>query len=456
MAMQSINPATGELVAEFDTWDQATLDDVVTQAGYEFADWSKLTPLEDRVALLKRLGDVLMDDQSLLAELITLEMGKLYSEALAEVEKCALLCDYYAEHAEKFLADEPVESDASRSYVAYLPLGVVLGVMPWNYPFWQVFRFAVPTVTAGNIALLKHASNVPQCALAIEEVFRKAGYPDGIFTNLMIGSDMVESVIRHPMVKAVSLTGSESAGRKVASVAGEELKKTVLELGGSDAFIVLDNADIKQAVAGAVKGRFLNVGQSCIAAKRFIVDSMIADDFTAQFQAAIEDQFVAGDPMDKKTTLAPMARQDLLDELHQQVMKSVELGAKIVTGGYQLDRPGYYYAPTILTNVTSNMPAYNEEFFGPVAIVLKASEPAHALGLANATDFGLGGSIWGNDIATAETMARGMESGATFINSSTFSDPRLPFGGVKNSGYGRELSAQGIREFTNIKTIWVK
>ncbi|MBD3611012.1 MAG: aldehyde dehydrogenase family protein, partial [Hydrogenovibrio crunogenus] len=240
MAMQSINPATGELVAEFDTWDQATLDDVVTQAGYEFADWSKLTPLEDRVALLKRLGDVLMDDQSLLAELITLEMGKLYSEALAEVEKCALLCDYYAEHAEKFLADEPVESDASRSYVAYLPLGVVLGVMPWNYPFWQVFRFAVPTVTAGNIALLKHASNVPQCALAIEEVFRKAGYPDGIFTNLMIGSDMVESVIRHPMVKAVSLTGSESAGRKVASVAGEELKKTVLELGGSDAFIVLD------------------------------------------------------------------------------------------------------------------------------------------------------------------------------------------------------------------------
>ena len=454
--MQSINPATGELVAEFDTWDQATLDDVVTQAGYEFADWSKLTPLEDRVALLKRLGDVLMDDQSLLAELITLEMGKLYSEALAEVEKCALLCDYYAEHAEKFLADEPVESDASRSYVAYLPLGVVLGVMPWNYPFWQVFRFAVPTVTAGNIALLKHASNVPQCALAIEEVFRKAGYPDGIFTNLMIGSDKVESVIRHPMVKAVSLTGSEPAGRKVASVAGEELKKTVLELGGSDAFIVLDNADIKQAVAGAVKGRFLNAGQSCIAAKRFIVDSMIADDFTAQFQAAIEDQFVAGDPMDKKTTLAPMARQDLLDELHQQVMKSVELGAKIVTGGYQLDRPGYYYAPTILTNVTSNMPAYNEEFFGPVAIVLKASEPAHALGLANATDFGLGGSIWGNDIATAETMARGMESGATFINSSTFSDPRLPFGGVKNSGYGRELSAQGIREFTNIKTIWVK
>ncbi|RUM93183.1 MAG: NAD-dependent succinate-semialdehyde dehydrogenase [Thiomicrospira sp.] len=456
MAMQSINPATGELVAEFDTWDQATLDDVVTQAGYEFADWSKLTPLEDRVALLKRLGDVLMDDQSLLAELITLEMGKLYSEALAEVEKCALLCDYYAEHAEKFLADEPVESDASRSYVAYLPLGVVLGVMPWNYPFWQVFRFAVPTVTAGNIALLKHASNVPQCALAIEEVFRKAGYPDGIFTNLMIGSDKVESVIRHPTVRAVSLTGSEPAGRKVASVAGEELKKTVLELGGSDAFIVLDNADIKQAVAGAVKGRFLNAGQSCIAAKRFIVDSMIADDFTAQFQAAIEDQFVAGDPMDKDTTLAPMARQDLLDELHQQVMKSVELGAKIVTGGYQLDRPGYYYAPTILTNVTSNMPAYNEEFFGPVAIVLKASEPAHALGLANATDFGLGGSIWGNDIATAETMARGMESGATFINSSTFSDPRLPFGGVKNSGYGRELSAQGIREFTNIKTIWVK
>ncbi|PLA74268.1 succinate-semialdehyde dehydrogenase [Hydrogenovibrio sp. SC-1] len=456
MTMQSINPATGELNAEFETWDQDTLDEVVTQAGYGFADWSQLTPLEDRIALLRRLGDVLLDDQEPLAELMTLEMGKLYSEAVAEVQKCASLCDYYADHAAEFLADELIESDASKSYLAYLPLGVVLGVMPWNYPFWQVIRFAVPTVTAGNIALLKHASNVPQCALALEEVFRKAGYPDGVFSALMIGSDQVASVIRHPAVKAVSLTGSEAAGRKVASVAGEQLKKTVLELGGSDAFIVLDSADMKAAVAGAVKGRFLNAGQSCIAAKRFIVDAALVETFTEQFKQAIESDLVVGDPMDANTTLAPMARQDLLDELHQQVMKSVEMGAKIVTGGYQLDRPGAYYAPTILTNVSSGMPAYDEEFFGPVAIILKASEPAHALGLANGIDYGLGGSIWTNDLATAETMARGMESGATFINSPTFSDPRLPFGGVKNSGYGRELSAQGIREFTNIKTVWIK
>lgn len=456
MTMQSINPATGELNAEFETWDQDTLDEVVTQAGYGFADWSKLTPLEDRIALLRRLGDVLLDDQDPLAELMTLEMGKLYSEAVAEVQKCATLCDYYADHAAEFLADEMIESDASKSYLAYLPLGVVLGVMPWNYPFWQVMRFAVPAITAGNIALLKHASNVPQCALALEEVFRKAGYPDGVFSTLMIGSDKVASVIRHPAVKAVSLTGSEAAGRKVASIAGAELKKTVLELGGSDAFIVLDSADMKAAVAGAIKGRFLNAGQSCIAAKRFIVDATLADTFTEQFKQAIESDLVVGDPMADETTLAPMARQDLLDELHQQVMKSVEMGAKIVTGGYQLDRPGAYYAPTILTNVSSGMPAYDEEFFGPVAIILKASEPAHALGLANGIDYGLGGSIWTNDLATAETMARGMESGATFINSPTFSDPRLPFGGVKNSGYGRELSAQGIREFTNLKTVWVK
>jgi len=383
-------------------------------------------------------------------------MGKLYTEALAEVQKCATLCDYYADHAAEFLADEMIESDASKSYLAYLPLGVVLGVMPWNYPFWQVIRFAVPTITAGNIALLKHASNVPQCALALQEVFRKAGYPQGVFTTLMIGSDKVASVIRHPAVKAVSLTGSDAAGRKVAAVAGEQLKKTVLELGGSDAFIVIDSADLKAAVAGAVKGRFLNAGQSCIAAKRFIVDAALVETFTEQFKQTIEQGLLAGDPMKAETTLAPMARQDLLDELHQQVMKSVEMGAKIVTGGYQLDRPGAYYAPTILTNVSSGMPAFDEEFFGPVAIILKASEPAHALGLANGINYGLGGSIWSNDMATAETMARGMESGATFINSPTFSDPRLPFGGVKNSGYGRELSAQGIREFTNIKTVWIK
>lgn len=456
MVMQSINPATGELLAEFETWDQETLDYVVTEAGYMFPDWSKLTPMEDRCTMIKRVAEVLRDDIDPLAELITLEMGKSINEAKAEIEKCATVCDYYADNGPQFLADEPIETDASKSYVAYLPLGVVLAVMPWNFPFWQVFRFAAPALIAGNVAVLKHASNVPQCALAMEEVFRKAGFPDHIFSTLMIGSDQVESVIKHPAVRAVTLTGSENAGRKVAAIAGGELKKTVLELGGSDAFIVLDSANIKQAIEGAVKGRFMNMGQSCIASKRFIVDQTLADDFTEQFKQAIEAKFEAGDPMDENTTLAPMARQDLLDELHDQVERSVEMGAKIVTGGYQLDRPGSYYAPTILTNVTSNMPAWSEEFFGPVAIILKASEPAHALGIANASDFGLGGSIYTDDLSTAETMARGMESGATFVNSFSFSDPRMPFGGVKNSGYGRELSAQGIREFTNVKSIWIK
>ncbi len=457
MLMRSTNPATGEVFASFNTWEDDVLQDVLTQVSYSFNDWAKLTPLADRCLLLQRLAEVLREEQELLAELITLEMGKLYSESLAEIEKCASLCEFYAAKAPDMLADEIIATDASRSYVAYLPLGVILGVMPWNYPFWQVLRFVVPTITAGNLTVLKHASNVPQCALAIEEVFRKAGYPDGIVTNLMISASQVEQVIKHPSIQGVALTGSEDAGRKVASIAGRELKKTVLELGGTDAFIVLENANIKQAVAGAVNGRFMNTGQSCIAAKRFIVDLFIAEEFVERFKKAIEEKFVAGDPMNLATTLAPMARQDLLDELHQQVMKSVKMGAKIVTGGYQLDRPGSYYAPTILTDITSNMPAFNEEFFGPVAIVLQAqaSEPAHALSLANATDYGLAGSIWTDDLTTAETMARNMDSGATFINSISFSDPRMPFGGVKSSGYGRELSSHGIREFTNVKSVWI-
>ncbi len=456
MSMLSINPASGEQIAEFETWDDETLHDVVTQASYGFDDWSILTTQEERGMLFSHMADVLRDDQEILAELIVVEMGKRYEEAMTEIEKCAALCDYYVEHAPAQLADEIVETDASKSFVAYLPIGVVLGVMPWNYPFWQVFRFAIPTIISGNIAVMKHASNVPQCALAIQEVFRKSGFPEGIFTSLMITSGQVEQVIRHPAVQAVSLTGSEAAGRSVASIAGSELKKTVLELGGSDPFIVLDSANMKLAIAGALQGRFVNMGQTCIASKRFIVDVFVVDEFIEQFKAAIENYFVDGDPMDKAVTLAPMARQDLLDELHAQVMESVELGATVVTGGYQLDRPGFYYAPTILTDVTSNMPVYSEELFGPVAVVLKVSEPAHALGVANNSRFGLSGSIWADDLATAETMARGMESGSTFINSTSFSDARLPFGGVKASGYGRELSSFGIREFTNIKTIWIK
>ncbi len=455
MALQSINPANGELLAQFDTWDQAQLDLAVKRAGLKFADWAQRTTLEARCDLMRRVAELLRAQKTELATLITLEMGKTLREAETEVEKSAWVCEFYADKGPSFLADELIETDASKSFVCYQPLGVVLAVMPWNFPFWQVFRFAAPALVAGNIALLKHASNVPQCAMAIERVFLEAGVPESVFTNLMIGSNQVESVIRNYYVKAVTLTGSEPAGRKVAAIAGSELKKTVLELGGSDAFIVLSDADIPAAIEAAVTSRFLNMGQSCIAAKRFIIDQFIYESFIERFKAAVEARFVAGDPMHADTTLAPMARQDLLDELHAQVQASLECGARLVTGGYQLEREGYYYAPTILADVSSAMPAYHEELFGPVAVVMKASEPAHAVGLANATQFGLGGSVWTKDAATAETMARTMESGACFVNGITKSDPRLPFGGVKNSGYGRELSSQGMREFTNIKTIWM-
>lgn len=455
MALVSINPANGEELARFEAWDQTRLDQAVKRAGSEFGEWSQRVPMETRCELVKNIAQLLREHKNELARLITLEMGKTLVEAEAEIEKSAWVCDYYADKGPEFLADELIETDARKSFVCYQPLGVVLAVMPWNFPFWQVFRFVAPALVAGNIALLKHASNVPQCAQAIERVIHQAGVPEGVFTNLMIGANQVESVIRNRYVKAVTLTGSEPAGRKVAAIAGEELKKTVLELGGSDAFIVMGDADIDAAIAAGVNSRYLNMGQSCIAAKRFIVDQFIYEEFIAKFKQAVEDKFVAGDPLDATTTLAPMARQDLLDELHQQVQTCVDYGARLVTGGYQLDCAGSYYAPTILADISSAMPAFSEELFGPVATIFKVTEPAHAVGLANATDFGLGGSVWSQDLATAETMARRMESGACFVNSMTKSDPRLPFGGIKHSGYGRELSSQGIREFTNIKTIWI-
>lgn len=456
MALESMNPATGEVLARYDSWDQDTLDLAVKRAGQKFADWSQRTTMAERCDLMRRAAEVLKSQKADLARLITLEMGKSIKESEAEIDKSIWVCEYYADKGPEFLADEVVETDASKSLICYQPMGVVLAVMPWNFPFWQVFRFAAPALVAGNIGLLKHASNVPQCAQAIENVFLEAGFPEAVFTNLMIGADKVESVIRNRYVRAVTLTGSEPAGRKVAAIAGSELKKTVLELGGSDAFVVLDDADIKLAIEGAVTSRFLNMGQSCIAAKRFIVDQNIFDAFVDQFKQAVEARFSVGDPLDPNTTLCPMARQDLLDELHQQVTESVKLGAKIMTGGHQIEGPGSYYAPTILTNISSNMPAFNEEFFGPVAIVIKSSEPAHATGLANATDYGLSGSVWSRDIATAETIARNLESGACYVNGISKSDPRLPFGGVKNSGYGRELSYHGIREFVNVKSIWIK
>jgi succinate-semialdehyde dehydrogenase/glutarate-semialdehyde dehydrogenase len=386
---------------------------------------------------------------------ITQEMGKLLKDAKAEVAKCATVCDYYAEHGEAFLQDEVIDSDAGKSYVAYLPIGTVLAVMPWNYPFWQVFRFAAPALVAGNTGLLKHASNVPQCALAIEEVFSKAGFPPGVFRSLMIRASQVSKVIADKRVHAVTLTGSEPAGKQVARTAGEYLKKSVLELGGSDAFIVLEDADMDLAVKNAITSRYLNSGQSCIAAKRFIVVDAIAEDFVARFKAGVE-ALQPGDPSDPATTLGPMARADLRDDLHQQVQDTIAAGAVAVTGCKPVAGPGAFYQASILDRVEPGMRAYAEELFGPVAIVIRARDEADALRIANESEFGLGGSVWTRNSERGERLARQVQSGCTFVNGYVKSDARLPFGGIKRSGYGRELSHHGMHEFVNAKTIWIK
>ncbi|NOY61919.1 MAG: NAD-dependent succinate-semialdehyde dehydrogenase, partial [Gammaproteobacteria bacterium] len=365
------------------------------------------------------------------------------------------VCDYYAEHGPTFLADENAPSDADRSYIAHQPIGTVLAVMPWNFPFWQVFRFAAPALIAGNSALLKHASNVPQCAMAIEQIFTDAGFPDNTFRTLMIRAAQVADVIANPAVQAVTLTGSESAGRQVAACAGQNLKKSLLELGGSDAFIVLADADLDLTVRNAVSSRFLNAGQSCIAAKRFIVDERIADTFVERFKHAVQ-ALKMGDPQHAETTLAPMARRDLRDELHQQVVASVEHGAQIVTGGSRPDGDGAYYPATILDRVAPGMPAYEEELFGPVASIIRVADATQAIEVANASPFGLGGSVWGRDRQQTEALALQVEAGACFVNGMVKSDPRLPFGGIKNSGYGRELYRHGMLEFVNAKTVWIK
>jgi succinate-semialdehyde dehydrogenase/glutarate-semialdehyde dehydrogenase len=387
--------------------------------------------------------------------LITVEMGKLRAEARAEVDKCALACDYYAEHAPAFVADELIPSDAGKSLVAYQPLGAVLAIMPWNFPLWQVFRFAAPALAAGNTALLKHASNVPQCALAIEKVFGDAGFPRGVFHTLMIRAAQTEQVIADARVHAVTLTGSESAGRQVAATAGAHLKKSVLELGGSDPFIILGDADLALTVRTALNSRFQNAGQSCIAAKRFIVVDDIADSFLAQFKREVE-ALRPGDPSDETTTLAPMARGDLRDELHRQVSDSIARGAVAVSGCAPLPGPGYYYAASILDHVMPGMPAYEQELFGPVAGVIRVRDEDEALAVANASRFGLGGSVWTQDSARGERLARQVQCGACFVNGLVKSDPRLPFGGIKASGYGRELSHHGLREFVNAKTVWIR
>ncbi|WP_455376107.1 NAD-dependent succinate-semialdehyde dehydrogenase [Kaarinaea lacus] len=454
MAFQSINPATDEVVASYDIWSQTELEQALQAAAKARPSWQAM-PLDERCNLVKNAAAQLRKQKKQLAEIITLEMGKLITDSEAEVEKCATGCDYYADNGPAFLKDEIIETDAGKSFVCYQPIGTVLAVMPWNFPLWQVFRFAAPALVAGNTGLLKHASNVPQCALAIEKIFNDAGFPQDVFRTLMISASQVQSVIEDERVNAVTLTGSEPAGRQVAAHAGANIKKSVLELGGSDPFVVLEDADIEETVRNAVISRFLNTGQSCIAAKRFIVVDSIASKFLDAFKVEVE-KLKVGNPMDKGTTLAPMARKDLRDELHQQVVDTLNKGAAAVTGCQPVDGPGAFYQPSILANVMPGMRAYDEEFFGPVAIVITAKDESDALRIANDSRFGLGGSVWTADAKRGEEFARKVQAGSVFVNGFVKSDPRLPFGGIKASGYGRELSHHGMHEFVNAKTVWIR
>jgi len=452
MALESLNPATGEVLEIFTEWSDEQVVSTVEAVHDAYLKW-RTTAFAERKPLMLKAADVLRQRKDEFATMMALEMGKPVVEGRAEVEKCALVCEYYAENAEQMLAPEPIESDASRSYVAFRPQGIVLAVMPWNFPFWQVFRFAAPALMAGNVGVLKHASNVPRCALAIEEVFVQAGFPADVFRTLMIGSRKVAQVIEHPYVVATTLTGSDIAGRKVAEKSGAMLKKSVMELGGSDPFIVLNDADLDLAASVAVTARCINSGQSCIAAKRFIVEDGVYESFLEKFKANMAALKV-GDPCDESTQVGPQAREDLMRELHGQVEASVAKGAKVALGGV----PGEaaFYPPTILTEVCKGMPAYSEEFFGPVAIVIRVKDADEALFVANDTEFGLGGSVWTTDLEKGERVAGEIRSGAVFVNGMTKSDPRLPFGGVGISGFGRELSHYGIKEFVNIQTVWIK
>ncbi len=451
--MKAINPATGELIKEYPEHDSEQVKNIIGQVHQEHKSW-RAVPFSRKSQLMYGAAAILRKNKEEYARTMSLEMGKPITEARAEVEKSAWVCDYYADNAEKFLSDEVIASDASKSFVAFQPLGVVLAVMPWNFPFWQVFRFAAPALMAGNGGVLKHASNVPGSALAIEQVFHEAGFPENIFRTLMISSRMVEDVIRDNRIVAVTLTGSESAGKNVASIAGSELKKTVLELGGSDPYIVLEDADIPACVKTSATSRMINAGQSCIAAKRFIVVERVLDQFTEQ-QVEIIRSMKVGNPLDEDTKVGPLARTDLRDELHEQVQKSIKKGALLLTGGKPVPGPGAFYEPTVLGNVTKGMPAYDEETFGPVAAIIPVKDMEEAVAVANDSIFGLGGAVWSRDLKKAEEVARRVESGAMFVNGLTKSDPRLPFGGIKKSGYGRELSHYGIKEFVNIKTIWI-
>ena len=454
MANQTINPATGKTEKIFKEHSSNQVMIMIDAVNDAFMEWRK-TDFSLRASLMKNAAHILREQKEQYGKILTLEMGKPITQAIAEVEKCALVCEYYADNAEKILDEEIVQTDASQSYVRFDPFGIVLAIMPWNFPFWQVFRFAAPALMAGNVCMLKHASNVPMSALAIEEIFMKAGFPENTFKTLFIGSSLVKEIIDHPFVKAVTLTGSEPAGKQVAALSGSKLKKTVLELGGSDPFIVLDDANIEEAVKTAVNARLINHGQSCIAAKRFIVVEKVYDEFEKKFVDAMNKTKV-GDPMNKETELGPIARKDLLNELDAQVKQSVEKGAVILCGGKRINCEGFYYEPTILANLSKGMPAYEDEIFGPVASLIKAKDEDDAIKIANDSAFGLGASLWTANITKAKMLASKIESGSVFINGMVKSDPRLPFGGIKNSGYGRELSHYGIKEFVNIKTVWIK
>ena len=451
MTIATVNPATGKTIRTFEPFTATRVGECLDRAATAYRAHRRTT-FADRAQRMVKAAAILEAECPALGRLMTLEMGKSIGAAIAEAEKCATACRYYAENAEHFLADQPVKMEGGKSWVAFQPIGVVLAIMPWNFPFWQVFRFAAPALMAGNVGVLKHASNVPQCALAIEDVFRRAGFPDGVFQTLLIGSDLVEGIVADKRIAAVTLTGSEGAGRSVAGVAGKNLKKSVMELGGSDPFVVMPSADLEQAVSTAVTARMINNGQSCIAAKRFIIHEKIYDEFLKRFVAGVSAIRI-GDPMDEKVQLGPLATGAIRDGLDNQVKASVAAGARLLTGGKKLEGEGYFYAPTVLADIPPSAPAAQEELFGPVASVFKAKDLADAIRIANGTSFGLGASAWTRDAAERDAFVAEIESGLLFINGMVASDPRLPFGGVKNSGFGRELGEFGIREFVNIKSV---
>ena len=453
MAIASINPATGEKLKEFPPHKDVDIEKALRNAEAAFEKY-RGEPFPKRTQLMVSVGTLLEREKNDLAKIITLEMGKLLRDSVAEIEKCARGCRYYAENAERFLEDEVAQTGARRSYLHYEPMGAILAIMPWNFPFWQVFRFAAPALMAGNVGILKHAANVPQCAIAIEQLFCRAGFDEGIFQALLIETQQVEQLIVDPRIKAVTLTGSEKAGSIVGSQAAREIKKSVIELGGSDPFIVMPSADFDLAVKTAVTARTINTGQSCIAAKRFFIADKIYDKFLDQFVEQMRSLKV-GDPMDETTQIGPLANEQILKGVHEQVQKTIAMGAKCLTGGNRIAGSGFFYEPTVLVNVSKDSPAFREEVFGPVAAILRVRDAEEAVDLANDNRYGLGASAWTNDPIEQEVFANSLESGMVFINSMVASDPRLPFGGVKRSGFGRELGAAGIREFMNAKTIWI-